>query len=289
MPSTTPFINSLRDVSDNYDAFIIDIFGVIHDGIALFPETVQTLRYLKDAGKEICLLSNTPKRASGTAAQLDHMGVAPALYDHIVTAGEATHHALAAREDAFHQSCGNACWYIGTAYAIELLHGLDLNMVDTPQDASFILNSMPGTETRDVEILEQRLKIALDKDLPMICSNPDLVVNIGDEQYECAGTFAAMYEEMGGRVVYHGKPHAPVYERCHALLGHGDKSKILAIGDAFHTDIAGANGFGIDSLLNLTGIHWDEVTVAGQPDPDKLQALIQLKPQKPTYAIGGFR
>jgi len=219
--------------------------------------------------KSTGVISNFYKLTKGKMPIIGVGGVSSAkqaLYDHIVTAGEATHHALAAREDAFHQSCGNACWYIGTAYAIELLHGLDLNMVDTPQDASFILNSMPGTETRDVEILEQRLKIALDKDLPMICANPDLVVNIGDEQYECAGTFAAMYEEMGGRVVYHGKPHAPVYERCHALLGHGDKSKILAIGDAFHTDIAGANEFGIDSLLNLTGIHWDEVTVAGQPD-----------------------
>lgn len=285
----TPFLDSLREVSDRYDGFIIDIFGVIHDGITLFPETVQTLQYLKDEGKEICLLSNTPKRAEGTAAQLEYMGVAPALYDHIVTAGEATHHALLTREDAFHQSCGNACWYIGTAYAIEILHGLDLNIVDNPQRASFILNSMPGTETRDVDILKKRLQIALDKDLPMICANPDLVVSIGDEKYECAGTFAAMYEEIGGRVVYHGKPHKPVYERCHALLEGTPKPKILAIGDAFHTDIAGANNFGIDSLLNLTGIHWDEVTIGGVPDANKLQDLIASKTEKPTYAIGGFK
>lgn len=285
----TPFLKSLFDVADKYDAFLIDIFGVIHNGIELFPNTVDTLRKLKGSGKDICLLSNTPKRASGTADQLEHMGVARGLYDHIVTAGEATNNALAKRSDAFHQSCGNDCWYIGTTYAIEILHGLDLNIVDNPERASFILNSMPGTETRDANALKRRLQIALDKDLPMICANPDLVVNIGNEQYECAGAFAAIYEEMGGRVMYHGKPHTPVYERCHHLLGKPDKARMLAIGDAFHTDIAGANNFGIDSLLNLTGIHWDETTSGGAPDSAKLQALIDTKPETPTYAIGGFK
>lgn len=282
-------IDSLFDATDDYDAFIIDIFGVIHNGIDLFSNTIKTLRKLKTQGKSLCLLSNTPKRASGTAAQLMHMGVTPDLYDHIVTAGEATHQALAHRENDFHKSCGHECWYIGTSYAIEILHGLDLKIVDNPERASFILNSMPGTETRDVEVLKQRLQIAVDRDLPMICANPDLVVNIGDEQYECAGTFAAIYEEMGGRVVYHGKPHNPVYERCRDLLRAPDKNRILAIGDAFHTDIAGAQNFGIDSILNLTGIHWDELTTNGAPDDAKIQTLIKTQDYKPTYVLGGFK
>lgn len=117
--------------------------------------------------------------------------------------------------------------------------------------------------------------------MPMICSNPDLVVHIGDELYECAGTFAKIYADMGGRVIYHGKPYAPVYERCFELLGNPEKSRLCAIGDSLHTDIAGANGFGIDGILNLAGIHREEIT------PEALESLND-QPHLPRYVVNGF-
>jgi len=275
------YIEGLRQITDDYDHFILDIFGVLHDGIEPFTDTVATLRALKNKGKQICLLSNSPRLADGAAGQMKTMGIARDLYDHILTSGEATHYALKERPDAFHQSCGDQCWFIGNHIVAEVFTGLEIDLLDTPKGASFILNSIPGTAPPQRAAFIEELKTALDKDMPMICSNPDLIVHIGDELYECAGTFAKIYADMGGTVVYHGKPHAPVYERCFELLGKPDKSRICAVGDSLHTDIAGANGFGIDGILNLAGIHREEIT------PEALERLND-QPHLPRYVVNGF-
>lgn len=284
---SVPLLNGISEVADQYDAFILDIFGVIHDGIRPFPGTYDCLSQLQAAGKQVCLLSNSPRRAKGAAAQMEAMGLPPSLYNHIVTSGEATYQSLQNRGD----DLGNNCWLIGTSMIDEIVRGHDLNLLDGPDGASFILNAIPGTERKTIEMLKAQLQIAADQNLPMICANPDLVVNIGTEQYECAGTFAAYYESVGGHVVYHGKPHSPVYEWCHDLLGGIDKSKICAVGDSFHTDVAGANRFGIDCVMNLVGIHWEEIQMDHAPDEadlDKLCNVIDAQPHKPTYALAGF-
>ncbi len=287
--SHTPLIAGLSEIAQNYDHFIIDIFGVIHDGIRPFPDTIATLRSLKNAGKSICLLSNSPRRAHGTAGQLKTMGIGRDMFDHIVTSGETTHEYL--REHLANDMIGKNCWFIDTGYARDIVTGLPLNLVHGPDKADFILNSIPGTQSSDAKALLDDLKRAVSKRLPMICANPDLVVNIGDEQYECAGTFAKIYEDMGGSVLYHGKPHGPVYDICYDLLGRPDKSRICAIGDSLHTDIAGANAFGIDSVMNLVGIHWEEVQMdpaPGKADIGKIQTMIASQKHRPTYAMAGF-
>lgn len=275
---SAPILSGLSEIFDDYDAFILDIFGVIHDGIRPFSRTIECLERLQEAGKKVCLLSNSPRRAQGAAAQMESMGIGRDLYNHIVTSGEATHEALSERGD----DLGDDCWFIGNALVSEIVSGQNLNLLDGPENASFILNSIPGTEASAVEILKRQLQVAVKKGLPMICANPDLVVNIGSEQFECAGTFAAYYETLGGRVVYHGKPHAPVYEQCHALLGGIDKARICAVGDSFHTDIAGANAFGIDSVMNLVGIHQEELRDFG------VDNLLGKHTHKPTYLMNGF-
>lgn len=278
------FLSGLDSIAEDYDHFILDVFGVIHDGIEAFPDTVASLKRLKDMGKQTCLLSNSPRRANGASGQMsDTMGIPRNLYDHIVTSGEATY------QDLKTNDYGQNCWFIGTQYLQELIDGFNLKLMDSPDYADFILNSIPGTDRQSRITFIEQLKQAADKQLPMICANPDLVVNIGREQYECAGTFAKIYEEFGGSVIYHGKPHAPVYERCYELLGQPEKSKILAIGDAFHTDIAGAKAYGIDSVLNLVGIHFDEVADNDDAiDHDKLEHLVNSKPHKPNYIMNGF-
>lgn len=279
-----PMLSGLHEIVEQYDAFILDIFGVIHDGIKPFDGTVRCLEALKDAGKQTCLLSNSPRRVSGATGQMSTMGIPPELYDHCVTSGEATYQALKNRD----ASLGDDCWFIGTSLVSEIIEDIGLNMVHGPEQASFILNSIPGTETAQVDILKQQLQTAAHKNLPMICANPDLVVNIGRVQYQCAGTFAAYYEELGGSVIYHGKPHAPVYEMCYELLGSPDKSKICAVGDSFHTDITGANGFGIDSVMNLVGIHWEEILSGGRIDPKKMHDMLCSASTHPTYMLAGF-
>lgn len=271
-------ISNIGTLCETYDYFIIDIFGVLHDGIRPFKETLRTLQALKMSGKTLCLLSNSPRRAHNAAGQMETMGIARNLYDHIVTSGESTHDALVGDNHEF----GQDCWFIGKYVVEEIVADIpDMRLHSGPEEASFVLNAIPGTSPPEVADFKAKLQIALNKDLPMICANPDLVVHVGDHLYECAGTFAAMYEDIGGRVHYHGKPHAPVYERCYELLGKPDKSSICAIGDSLHTDIAGANNFGIDSILNLAGIHREELTA------DTLSHLND-QPHKPTYVVNGF-
>ncbi len=280
---------SVEVLSKHYTHFILDIFGVIHDGIRPFPGTIRTLKHLKDRGIQTCLLSNSPKRAQGAIDQMTAMGIARDLYGDVVTSGEATFTALSQPRDAFHQSCGHDCWFIGTPAMMSCIDGLNLNLVDGPQNASFILNAIPGTQPSAVEKLKQQLQAAAAKNLPMICANPDLVVNIGDDQYECAGTFAKIYEDLGGRVLYHGKPHKPVYELCHALLDKPQKSAMIAIGDSLHTDIAGANRFGIDCALNLDGIHKEEVC-SDHPGAQEaaLGRLLASQPHQPNHILSRF-
>lgn len=281
----------LSEIANHYDAFILDIWGVIHNGIEPFPGTVEVLKELKDAGKKTCFLSNTPRPAEGTIKHLDSMGITRDMYDEIVTSGEATIAALSDPTDEFHASFGRDCWFIGPPGAAEILSHIDVDVVHHPDQASFILNSISGTTPEDYRALMSLFEHAVELDLPMVCANPDLVVNVGNVQYECAGTFALHYENMGGRVEYHGKPHSYVYERCHNLLGEPDKAKLCAVGDAFHTDIAGAHNFGIDSVLNLVGIHWDEVAdhaQLGLADQEKLTQLLAEKEQNPTHIMAGF-
>lgn len=280
-------ISGMSEIIDQYDHFVLDIFGVIHDGIKPFAGTLTVLEELQKAGKQVCLLSNSPNRAARAVRHMEHMGIARSSYHHVVTSGEATHLAFRDQQDMF----GRDCWLVGTDMMAEVFEGYDITLHSDPLQASFILNSIPGTHKTAKDTFMDNLKVAVDRDLPMICANPDMVVNIGSEQYECAGTFAQYYEDIGGRVVYHGKPHAPVYEQCYELMGSPEKSRVCAVGDSFHTDITGANRFGIDVVWNIEGIHESEVRcpVNGNVDNARVETMLSSQSQKPTYVMAGFQ
>lgn len=277
-------LSGLSDIADRYDAFILDLFGVVHNGLELYPDTKRCLAELKKMGKSTCLLSNTPRRYFEIEQDLEKMGLSHDCYDHIVTAGDSTHEALKPFE-------GQKCWFAGTERFTSILDGIDLVQVDTPQDADFIVNAISGTYRTDEASIYKDLEIGLNANLPMVCANPDLVVHVGDQMHICAGTYAEWYEQKGGPVSYHGKPHKPVYEQAHKFLGHPDKDKIIAIGDALRTDIKGASAFGIQSVLNLIGIHREELSIKGQGDTidfDRLDALLKTFDYQPDYITLGF-
>ncbi len=279
-------IGGLSEIADRYDCFILDVFGVIHNGIDLFEGTAKCLQELKAAGKQVCLLSNSPRRAHVVGTQIIGKGLPDeGLFQHVMTSGEATYQVLQG------MTGGQRCWFIGADIGQEVLSDHDFEQVRGPEETDFVLNSLIGQSGEDKAGIVQALRVAADRGVPMICANPDLVVNIGAVQYECAGTFAKLYEEMGGAVTYHGKPHAPVYEQCFEFLGRPDKSRICAVGDAFHTDVAGANGFGIDVIWNIEGIHEEEVScdVSGVIDDGLIVEMLRSKAQKPTYVTKGFR
>lgn len=288
----TPLINGLNEIIHRYEGVILDLFGVIHNGVELYPGTMNALEEMAQKELPVVLLSNTPKRSSHSAQDLEAMGIHEGThYRCLVTAGEAAHEALKLRNDDFHANCGQTCWFMGPEKMAHIIDGLDLDMVDGPENASFILNSMPGAEEDTLEDFLDKLRQSAEKDLPMVCANPDMVVNIGDKQYKCAGTFAKMYEDFGGRVAYHGKPYARVYNMAKESLGIERPEKIIAVGDALHTDIQGANNAGIDSVFNLVGIHLEDVLVDNSEniDMDKVQLVIQNQPHQPTAVMTGFQ
>jgi HAD superfamily hydrolase (TIGR01459 family) len=175
-------IPGISPLAERYDFFILDIYGVIHDGVRLYPGTMEALERLKGAGKQVCLLSNTPRLSQECAHDLAAMGLPRDMYTHILTGGQSAREHLERME--------GSCWFLADEKFRSLAAGLDLALVYTPEEADFILNAISGTTPLPTQGIEAVLDRALARELPMICANPDLVVDIGDKRYQCAGTYA---------------------------------------------------------------------------------------------------
>jgi HAD superfamily hydrolase (TIGR01459 family) len=283
-------IGGLRELAPHYDGFILDLWGVIHDGVAPMPGAVDCLRSLVEGDKRIILLSNAPRRADDVIRRITSIGVPTGLYHHVMSSGEEAWQCLRRRDDPFYAALGRRCLHIGSERDIEMREGLDLEFVDTAEEAEFVLNTGPSGWDDRLEDYEPFLQLALDRNLPMICANPDFVVMHGSRLALCAGALAKWYEEAGGRVRWHGKPFRSVYDTCVQLLGIDDCSRILAVGDSLRTDIAGAAGAGIDSLLIADGIHAEEFGTVGDrvPDLERIEAVLRAGDYNPVGVARRF-
>jgi HAD superfamily hydrolase (TIGR01459 family) len=284
-------ITGLGEIALAYDALILDLWGVLHDGAKPFPGVVDGLTQLKRHGKRIAVLSNAPRRAAHVEKRMNQIGIPPGLYDHVHSSGEETWQHLVRRDDPFYAALGRRCYHIGPERDDSMLTGTDLQRVAGIDEAEFILNTGPSDWDETVEQYEPLLQSALARVLPMVCANPDLVVIQGGRRSICAGAVALRYEALGGRVRWHGKPYPSVYAACFALLGLADRRRILAVGDSLRTDIAGANAAGIDSVLVTGGIHAEEFGLAAGTEPDvgRLTRGIAASGQAPTAVMAQFR
>lgn len=284
---TIPQYDGLAPVIDRYDALIVDLWGVLHNGIHAFAGAPECLGELKSRGKRICLLTNAPRRPHGIRLFLENMGIGPDLYDHLVTSGEAVHEALRDRTLPAAYTTGRRLLHLGPPRDRDVFVGLDYIEAFHPEDADVLLMTDILHNDETLADYEQILRRCRRFGLPMVCANPDLVVVVGSKDVICAGVLATRYAELGGTVVLFGKPHAPIYETCFRLLGVEDRSRILAIGDGLRTDIAGAGAVGIDSAFIISGIHAAELSVAwGEAaDPAKLARLVATIGPKPSFAI----
>jgi HAD superfamily hydrolase (TIGR01459 family) len=276
-------INGMRELAPAYDGFILDLWGVVHDGTAPFPGVLDCMRLLLDAGKRLVLLSNAPRRADDVVRRIAAIGVPAGLYHGVMSSGEEAWLHLSRRDDPFYASLGRRCLQIGSVRDLEMRDGLDLEFVDTPEAADFILNTGPAEWDDTIATYAPVLQKARGRDLPMVCANPDLVVIHAGRPALCAGALAEEYERLGGRVRWHGKPHPSVYDSCLDLLGTGDRRRILAIGDSLRTDIAGAAKAGIDSLLIAGGVHAAEFSAGGALNLARIEAAIA---ESGTHPIG---
>ena len=273
--------DGLESLADNYDAFIFDVWGVLHNGVRAYPGVSHCLKQLKTMGKDVLLLSNSPNRAHYMPIQLSRMGIEPDLYGHVVTSGESTYKALKTHE-------GKRVFCISPDEHPTCMEDLDLKRVSTPEEADFALISHPGLGRADDYL--DTLRRCLDKDMEIICANPDKVVDVGGTLYLCAGGVCDLYEDMGGRVNWHGKPYVPVYDWAFDLLGTPQKSRVLAVGDSIRTDVTGAKNYGIDVLWNAVGIHWEEISANGSINADKVNQYFTDDPNiaKPTGILNGL-
>ncbi len=267
------FKNDLRDFVDDYDYFVFDIWGVIHDGTAPYAGAVEAVKFLRERGKKICFLSNAPRRAARVSEVLNKFGITPDLYDFVLTSGEATYLALQ-NSSKF----GKKYFYIGPQKDLDLLNGLDYEMVDA-QFASFAITT--GFDSEDSVVAEKMPQLLLAKkyNLPLICVNPDLIVvkQDGREQI-CAGVLANEYQKLGGEVHYFGKPFAEVYKMVLQIFRISEKKRVLAIGDGLPTDIKGAVDFGIDNVLVTNGI-------LKNPDNSRLEEICSSQKIFPQFVI----
>ncbi len=248
-------ISGLSEIAAGYDGFIVDLWGVVHDGVRPYPAALAALAQL--AGRPVLLLSNAPRRAASARNMLRRMAVDDGLYTGILTSGEATWLALRDRTDPWFARLGTRVYHLGPQRDRNVLEGVGLSLVDTPAGADFVVNTGPDDDKLDPGTLEAfvpELSACLAAGLPMICANPDLVVMRDGVRILCAGSLAAHYAALGGDVISLGKPDPAIYQMALAMLGV-PAGRVLAIGDSLHTDIAGAQGAGIDSLWVLGGIH----------------------------------
>ncbi|HEX3953536.1 MAG TPA: TIGR01459 family HAD-type hydrolase [Stellaceae bacterium] len=286
---TIRLIEGLRVLAPVYDGFILDLWGVVHDGVAPFPGVLDCMGRLLDAGKRVVLLSNAPRRADDVSRRIAAIGVPEALYHGVMSSGEEAWQCLARRDEPFYAALGRNCLHICSDRDLEIREGLGLSFVETAAEADFILNTGPAGWDDTTEDYAPLLRPAQARGLPMVCANPDLVVIHGGKPALCAGALAEYYESIGGRVRWHGKPHPSVYDSCLGLLGILDRRRILAIGDSLRTDIAGAGAADIDSLLITgSGVHAAEFSRDGNMDLARIAAAIAASGTNPIGVAAGF-
>jgi HAD superfamily hydrolase (TIGR01459 family) len=279
-------LDELDTLTHRYQAFLVDAWGVIHDGKSLYPGAGNILERLIDSGKKVIILSNAARRIPAFKTELSRLGITAELYTDAVTSGDLTCQALKNRGHVVFESIGRRYFYLGPLRSRGLLDGLKLKEVRGLGEASFILNTGAEGNQPDASGFEVMLRGACDLGLPMICANPDKIAIRGGIPGISAGAIADAYERMGGKVIYFGKPHLPIYQYCFDLFPGIEQTAFVMIGDGLATDIKGANNAGIDSVFLASGIHHQELAGANAL---KLEQLFLQNQARPDYVIQGLK
>jgi HAD superfamily hydrolase (TIGR01459 family) len=253
-------VKGIEAISENYDALLVDAWGVLHDGVSCYAGVKKCLQHLSQLNKPVIVLSNAARRHDAIARELLQLGITPELYRGVLSSGELAWHALNSTSNL--NEYGNSGYYFGPERSRSLCEGLPVRWVNSLERADFVLNTgAPAGNPPDTSALVTELEKMLDLQLPMLCANPDQLAIRGGEMGISAGAIARHYRSLGAkRVIYYGKPQSDLFEKALEALPGIDSSRLLMVGDAFETDIAGATNFHIDSLLIADGIHRVELT-----------------------------
>jgi HAD superfamily hydrolase (TIGR01459 family) len=267
-----PLIREFGPLAAGYDVVLSDVWGVVHNGVAATQEACDALVRFRSDGGTVVLITNAPRPGEVVARfTLDRLGVPRAAYDGIISSGDVTHALIAAR-------AGKRVFHIGPERDLPIFAGLDAPVAPL-ETADYAVCSGLTDDTvetpQDYHALIERMRA---RKLPMICANPDVVVERGDKLVYCAGAIADLYAAAGGDVIYAGKPYRPIYDQALAIAKAArgapvEHQRVLAIGDSVRTDLKGAAAFGIDCLFVTAGIHAEEL---GHRDDPDLTALADM-------------
>jgi HAD superfamily hydrolase (TIGR01459 family) len=249
-------LTSVSALAATADAWISDIWGVLHNGIAAYPDAGAACVRFREAGGTVVLVTNAPRPEADVARMLDRLGVPRGAYDAIITSGDVSRGLVA-------EFPGRALYHLGPERAAGILAGLDVRLVDAEEADVVLCTGLFDDEHEQPDDYAQELAGLARRQVPLICANPDLMVERGPKLVPCAGALAEIYRALGGTVLYAGKPFAPIYERAYAAIcaARGSlppKDRILAIGDGLRTDVEGAGREGLRCLFIASALHVDD-------------------------------
>lgn len=275
--TTLKFADRLRDLVAEVDVLLSDIWGVVHNGLVAFDDACEALQNFRGKGGTVILITNAPRPADSVQRQLRKLHVADETYDAIVSSGDLARNFVAAHP-------GQKMFWVGPERDSSIYRGLEAGLVPLEQADYIVCTGLFDDETESAENYRPMLLKARERKLTLVCANPDIVVERGDRLIYCAGAIAELYLELGGEVIFYGKPHRPIYERALRLAaerrgGEVPLKRVLAIGDSVRTDLAGAHGFGIDCLFVTRGIHAEEFEGLDQLEPASIRELFGHPPR----------
>ncbi|WP_416208063.1 TIGR01459 family HAD-type hydrolase [Chelativorans sp. M5D2P16] len=276
-----PTVIDLKALSERFDIFLLDQFGVLHDGNAAYPGAVEALAHLKAAGKRVVLLSNSGRRAGPNEGRLERLGFPRASWDRLVTSGEVAWHLLSGHGPEKRIPPGSRCLYFARDGDRTAVEGLDLQLVEDGADADLVL--IAGSEADRLTLDDYRgmLAPAAARDVPCMCTNPDKIMLTTSGPRPGAGRIAEIYTELGGKVRWIGKPFKEIYQAALDALGNPDPARVVCVGDSVEHDIAGGHGAGLATALVRSGI------LADLP-AEALSALYREHGAAPEFVLPGF-
>ncbi|WP_108814474.1 TIGR01459 family HAD-type hydrolase [Loktanella sp. Alg231-35] len=290
----TQIIDQFAEISGQYDAAFVDLWGCIHNGVKAMPDAVAAMQAYRARGGIVVLVTNSPRPWDSVARQIHGLGVPDDAWDAIATSGDS------ARAAMYRGIVGKKIWFMGESPRDDDFFK-PLKIIDNPvsiqkvplDEAEGIVCCGPFDPMADVDVNRPEFLFAKQKGLKLLCANPDIVVDRGEVREWCAGALAALYTEMGGESLYFGKPHPPIYDlarrRLAALTNAPSDPHIIAIGDGIGTDVLGGVQEDLDVLFISGGLAAAETKTDRQPDPDALAAYLDEQQMSATYTIGQLR
>ncbi len=265
-------IERFAPLARDYDVLLCDVWGVVHNGVAAFPEACDALSRFRAGGGTVILITNAPRPGAAVQRMLDRLNIPHDCYDAIMSSGDVTRGIVESRP-------GERVFHLGPQRDVSIFTGLDIAFAQADA-ADYAVCTGLFDDTRETpENYREVLAAMRARSLFMVCANPDIVVERGDELVYCAGALADAYAAIGGEVLYCGKPHQPIYtaalDKAGVLRG-GDPpiKRVLAIGDSIRTDLKGAASFGVDCLFVVSGIHAEDFGGRDAPDLSRLDAML---------------